>query len=168
MLNSAEEVPCVSDRSREIDQRIVDELRADPRQSNVAIGRTVGLSEGAVRRRVENLSEAGLIRFTVAVDPAFDGRAAQALLRLRCAPHLIDEVMAALSHMRELTTVYLCTGQFDITAVGQFGSTDELRSFATTRLGTIPGVVEMQSELILSTIEPSAAPKPPVAAEDDE
>lgn len=146
----------MSDRSKEVDQRIVEELRADPRQSNVAIGRKIGLSEGAVRRRVDNLAEAGSIRFTVMVDPAFDGLTAQALLRLRCAPHLIDEVMNALSTMAELRQVYLCTGQFDITAVGQFRSTDELRSFATTRLGAIPGVVEMQSELILATVEPGA------------
>lgn len=144
----------MSDRSKEVDERIVRELRADPRQSNVAIGRTVDLSEGAVRRRIDNLVATGHIRFTVVVDPVFEGLTSHALIRLRCAPHLIGEVMEALSGMPELETVYLCTGQFDITAVGHFGSTVALREFVTTRLGAIPGVVEMQSELVLETVRP--------------
>lgn len=148
----------MSDRSKELDERIVRALRADPRQSNVAIGRQVNLSEGAVRRRIDNLLAAGHLRFTVAVDPAFEGRAAHALTRLRCAPHLIGEVMEALSTMPELDTVYLCTGQFDITTVGHFSSTQELREFVTSRLGAIPGIVEMQSELVLETLHPAADP----------
>ncbi len=147
----------MSDRSRELDERILQELRDDPRQSNVAIGRKVELSEGAVRRRIDNLLAAGHLRFTVEVDPAFEGRTSHALTRLRCAPHLIGEVMDALAQMRELETVYLCTGQFDITTVGHFTSTQELREFVTSRLGAIPGVVEMQSELVLETVRPAAA-----------
>lgn len=145
----------MSDRSRELDERILRELRHDPRQSNVAIGRKVDLSEGAVRRRIDNLVTAGHLRFTVAVDPGFEGRTSHALTRLRCAPHLIGEVMSALARIPELETVYLCTGQFDITAIGHFTSTEEFREFVTSRLGAIPGVVEMQSELVLETLRPS-------------
>lgn len=146
----------MSDRSRELDERILRELRHDPRQSNVAIGRKVDLSEGAVRRRVDNLLAAGHLRFTVEVDPGFEGRTSHALTRLRCAPHLIGEVMSALAQIPELEAVYLCTGQFDITAIGHFASTEEFREFVTSRLGAIPGVVEMQSELVLETLRPSA------------
>lgn len=148
----------MSDRSKEIDARIVRALRADPRQGNVAIGRAVNLSEGAVRRRIDNLIASGLLRFTVAVDPSFDGLTSHALLRLRCAPHLIDEVMDALSDLTELDTIYLCTGQFDITALGSFHSTEDFREFVTTRVGAIPGVVELQSELVLATRRPGARP----------
>lgn len=148
----------MSDRSKEIDERIVRHLRADPRQSNVAIGRAVELSEGAVRRRVDNLLASGLIRFTVEVDPAFDGLTSSALMRLRCAPHLIDDVLAALAQLPELSAVYLCTGQFDVTAIGHFPSNEALREFVTSRLGAIPGVVEMQSELVLATLQPHSHP----------
>lgn len=148
----------MSDRSKEVDERIIAELRADPRQSNVSIGRAIDLSEGAVRRRVENLLATGVLRFTVEVDPAFEGLTAQALMRLRCAPHLIDEVMTALSELAELDTVYLCTGQFDITAIGRFTSTQAFRAFVTSQIGAIPGVVEMQSELVLATLKPNRDP----------
>lgn len=135
---------------------IVRELQADPRQSNVALGRKVQLSEGAVRRRIDGLVSNGHLRFTVQVDPAFDGLATQALLRLRCAPHLVDEVIETLKGMPELDTIFLCTGEFDITAVGRFASPEALRTFLTGRLGAVSGVVELQSELVLETVRSAA------------
>lgn len=145
----------MSDRSKEMDRRIVGELQRDARQSNVSLGRAVGLSEGAVRRRIDLLVSSGTLRFSAQVSPQFLGLTSHALLRIRCAPHLIDEVIAALAGMPELERVYHCTGQFDITAVAHFPSTRELREFTTTRLGAIEGVVEMQSELVLDMIEPA-------------
>jgi len=150
----------MSDRSKEMDRRIIRELTADARQSNVALGKAVGLTEGAVRRRIENLMASGTLRFRAEVDPAFLGLQSHALLRVRCAPHLIDDVIAAMRTMPELERIYLCTGQFDLTAVGHFESTEAFRDFAMTRLGAVEGVVEMQSELILDTIEPDPRPEP--------
>jgi len=143
----------VTSRSQSVDREIVAELCRDARQSNVAIARRVGLTEGAVRRRIDNLVAAGAIRFTAAVDPSFFGNDAHALLRIRCAPHLVDEVLGELSCVPELERLYLCTGPFDITAVGHFASTAALREFQLGRLGTIGGVVEIQSDVILQVVE---------------
>ncbi len=143
----------MTSRSQSVDREIVAELCRDARQSNVAIARRVGLTEGAVRRRIDNLVAAGAIRFTAAVDPSFFGNDAHALLRIRCAPHLVDEVLGELSCVPELERLYLCTGPFDITAVGHFASTAALREFQLGRLGTIGGVVEIQSDVILQVVE---------------
>lgn len=145
------------------DRRIIGELQRDARQSNVAIARRIGLTEGAVRRRVENLVASGVLRFVAVADPEFLGQEAHALLRIRCAPHLVDEVIAALREVPELERVYHCTGQFDLTAVAHFASTAMLREFTVHRVGAIAGIVELQSELILQTVDPI----PPTAAGDD-
>src|SRR5690606_38220824 len=87
----------MSGRSQDMERRIIQELRRDSRQSNVAIARTVGLTEGAVRRRIDLLVQAGTLRFTVEADQEFLGRPYHALLRIRCAPHQIDEVIADLA-----------------------------------------------------------------------
>lgn len=135
-----------------MDRRIIAELRRDARQSNVALARTVGLTEGAVRRRIDLLVSAGTLRFTVDADQEFLGRPYHALLRIRCAPHQIDEVINDLAYDDQLEHIYHCTGQFDLTALGHFGSTAEFRAFTTQRLGAIPGVVEVQSELVLRSV----------------
>lgn len=141
------------DRTRDTDRRIVAALRADARQSNVALAKQVGLTEGAVRRRIDNLVATGALRFVAVPDPQWLGTTTQALLRIRCAPHLIDEVLHELRTVPELERIYHCTGSFDITAVGHFESTATLREFTVSRVGTIPGIVELQSELILQTID---------------
>lgn len=151
-------VPVVSSRSHSVDREIVAELRRDARQSNVALAKRVGLTEGAVRRRIDNLLAAGTLQFTTSVDPAFFGNDAHALLRIRCAPHLVDEVLDELSRVPELERLYLCTGPFDITAVGHFASTTALREFQLGRLGSISGIVEIQSDVILQVVEPDIAP----------
>ena len=151
-----------------MDRRIIQELRRDSRQSNVAIARTVGLTEGAVRRRIDLLVQAGTLRFTVEADQEFLGRPYHALLRIRCAPDQIDEVIADLADEDDLDHIYHCTGQFDLTAVGHFRSTAEFRAFTTQRLGSIPGVVEVQSELVLRAVTVTPAELPRAVGEFEE
>lgn len=151
-----------------MDRRIIRELRRDARQSNVALARTVGLTEGAVRRRIDLLVAAGTLRFTVDADQEFLGRPYHALVRIRCAPDQIDDVIGDLAATDDLDHIFHCTGQFDLTAVGHFRSTAEFRSFTTQRLGAIPGVVEVQSELVLRSVPVMTAQRPRAVGEFEE
>ena len=45
----------------DISKRIIEQLQADGRQSYAAIGKAVGLSEAAVRQRVQRLHETGVV-----------------------------------------------------------------------------------------------------------
>ncbi|MDP2668013.1 MAG: AsnC family transcriptional regulator, partial [Nitrosopumilaceae archaeon] len=50
------------------DEKIIEFLRADSRESFVDIGKKLKLSESAVRRRVKNLVDSGIIKkFTVEI-----------------------------------------------------------------------------------------------------
>jgi DNA-binding Lrp family transcriptional regulator len=60
----------------EIDERIIGLLKENSRMTYVDIGNGVGLSEGAVRNRVQSLVSSGVIRrFTVEVTPSMRVRA---------------------------------------------------------------------------------------------
>ncbi|MCS6787705.1 MAG: AsnC family transcriptional regulator, partial [Aigarchaeota archaeon] len=52
----------------EKDRRLVEYLVRDARMPYKRLGELVGLSEGAVRKRVKRLRELGLLRFTAIVD----------------------------------------------------------------------------------------------------
>lgn len=53
-------------KDNELDQRILEILRMDSRKSFVDIGKELGLSESAIRRRIKNLIDDGSIsRFTI-------------------------------------------------------------------------------------------------------
>lgn len=131
------------------DQMIVRELQRDSRQSNVALAAKLGLSEGAVRRRIEKLVTDGHLRFMAIAEPAYMGHALHVMIRIQTEPDMTDEVIDRLVEMRELSYVYNCTGQFNITTVGYFRTSEDLRQFTTSKLGKLEGVVELRTVMIL-------------------
>src|SRR2546429_5422025 len=72
-------------RMDDVDRRIIALLGADARASYAEIGAQVSLSAPAVKRRVDRLRAAGVIRgFTAVIHPAAEGWAAVAVLLLFC------------------------------------------------------------------------------------
>src|SRR5580704_16373782 len=61
--------PVVTPALDEISKRIIEQLQADGRQSYAAIGKAVGLSEAAVRQRVQRLQETGVMQIVAVTDP---------------------------------------------------------------------------------------------------
>ena len=131
------------------DQMIIAELQRDARQSNVALAHKLGMSEGAIRRRIDRLVTEGHLRFIAVADPAYMGYALHAMIRIQTEPDRADEVIDELVAMDELSYVYNCTGQFNIATVGYFRTTEDLRAFTSDVLGKIAGVVELRTVIIL-------------------
>src|SRR3954454_8512689 len=72
-------------RVNTIDQRIVSCLLANARSSYAEIGKVVGLSAPAVKRRVDRLLETGILRgFTAVVDPEALGWGTEAFVEVTC------------------------------------------------------------------------------------
>ncbi len=95
------------------DKKIVSVLKENSRLAFVEIGKKVGLSEAAVRRRVKRLSESGYLkRFTVELDQAMG---AKALTFIAVSPTVpIPEVSKSLKKLDGVEGVYEITGEYDI------------------------------------------------------
>lgn len=95
------------------DKKIVSVLKENSRLTFVEIGKIVGLSEAAVRRRMKRLSESGYLkRFTVEVDQAMG---AKALTFIAVSPNVpIPEVSKFLQKLDGVEGVYEITGEYDI------------------------------------------------------
>ena len=59
---------------------IIEQLQADGRRSYAAIGQAVGLSEAAVRQRVQKLVDSGVMQIVAVTDPMQTGFARQAMV----------------------------------------------------------------------------------------
>jgi DNA-binding Lrp family transcriptional regulator len=96
----------------EIDRKIIEILRADARMSNEKLGKKVGLSEPAARRRVANLVSRGVIRrFTIDVE---EGGGIQALVYISTSPHASsDKVAKALASEAGIGSVWEVSGDMD-------------------------------------------------------
>ena len=139
----------------EIDRQLIRELQSDARQSNVALAQKVGLTEGAVRRRIDNLLKTGEFRIVAIGDPELLGLRTHAVIGIRADMNRLEELTAELSAMRELSYVYETTGQYDIMIVGFFASNEQLREFLTRKLAKVEGVISSDTFLVMRTVKRS-------------
>ncbi len=139
----------------DIDRRLMRELQSDARISNAALSRLVNLTEGAVRRRIDNLVKGGALRIVGVSDPNALGLRTHAVIGMRIAADRVEPLLAEFSQMREFSYVYQTIGQFDIMAVGFFPSNERMREFLMHTLAPIDGVLETQTFLIMKTAKRS-------------
>jgi Lrp/AsnC family transcriptional regulator for asnA, asnC and gidA len=97
----------------DISKRIIEQLQADGRQSYASIGKAVGLSEAAVRQRVQRLQEAGVMQIVAVTDPLTLGFRRQAMIGLKCDGDL-EKVADDLAAMEEIDYVVITAGSFDL------------------------------------------------------
>ena len=98
------------------DNRILKILKSDGRAGYGAIGEKVGLSEGAVRKRIKALVDTSVIRkFTVKIGVA---EGAEAITLLATNPSFpTQEVTKKIRQIPNVETVYEVTGEYDIITV---------------------------------------------------
>lgn len=97
------------------DNRILELLVADARRSASEIGRLVGLSPPAAKRRIDRLEAVGLIRgYTALLDHVGLGQQVEAFIELRFAPATqVSDIDSAVSHLSELVESFTLAGEPD-------------------------------------------------------
>lgn len=131
-----------------VSKAIVTELQADGRRSYAEIGKTVGLSEAAVRQRVQKLTESGVMQIVAVTDPMQLGFTRQAMLGIRVAGDT-REVADVLAGLDEVDYVVLTAGTFDVLAEVICENDDDLLDLLNTRIRGIPGVVSTETFVYL-------------------
>lgn len=97
----------------EISKQIIEQLQADGRKPYAAIGKAVGLSEAAVRQRVQRLLDGGVMQIVAVTDPLTLGFHRQAMIGIKCEGDL-ETVADELSAIQEIDYVVLTAGSVDI------------------------------------------------------
>ncbi len=97
----------------DVSKRIVELLQEDGRQPFVTIAREVGLSEAAVRQRVQKLIDGDVMQIVAVTDPLQVGFTRQAMVGVR-VPGDVREVADALCAMPEVSYVVTTAGSFDL------------------------------------------------------
>ena len=123
----------------DVAKRIIELLQEDGRQSYAAIAKAVGLSEAAVRQRVQRLLDAEVMQIVAVTDPIQVGFRRQAMIGIRAEGDLI-ELGEALSAMPEVDYVVTTAGSFDILAEVVCEDDDHLLDLLTHRIRTLRGV----------------------------
>jgi Lrp/AsnC family transcriptional regulator, regulator for asnA, asnC and gidA len=132
------------------DEKIVQLLRDDSRKSFVDIGDQIGLSESAVRRRVKNLMDSGLIkRFTIEIGT--DNKTS-AITFVSVDSHMeTDIICARLMELDGVEVIYEITGQYDIAVIIAAPTIAEINK-CVDNLRKIEGVSDTNTVIVLRTI----------------
>tara|TARA_B100002049_G_scaffold152489_1_gene113672 strand:+ start:80 stop:499 length:420 start_codon:yes stop_codon:yes gene_type:complete len=133
-----------------IDEKILEFLQKDSRESFVEIGKKLKMSESAVRRRVKNMVDNGIIeKFTVQVGEA-NSTSAIVLISVDSSVDTA-KVSTKLTKLSDVKTVYEITGQYDICVIIRAQNITEINK-CIDDLRKIPGVIDTNTVIILRTI----------------
>lgn len=132
----------------EVSKAIVSQLQEDGRRSYAAIGKEVGLSEAAVRQRVQRLIDGGVMQVVAVTDPIELGFARQAMLGIRARGEL-EPIADALAAMDEVDYVVITAGSFDLLIEIVAESDEHLLEIVSSRIRTLPGIVATETFMYL-------------------
>ena len=132
----------------DVSKSIIEELQQDGRRSYAAIGKVVGLSEAAVRQRVQRLVDSGVMQVVAVTDPLQLGFARQAMIGIRARGPL-EPIADALAALDEVDYVVITAGSYDLLVEVVCASDEELLSVLSCKIRTIENVVSTEAFMYL-------------------
>ena len=132
----------------DVSKAIIEQLQADGRRSYAEIGKAVGLSEAAVRQRVQKLTDSGVMQIVAVTDPLQLGFYRQAMIGLKVSgdTRIVADALAAIP---AVDYVVLTAGTFDIMAEVVCESDDDLISLLNSQIRHLEGVISTETFVYL-------------------
>jgi Lrp/AsnC family transcriptional regulator for asnA, asnC and gidA len=131
-----------------VNKAIVEELQQDGRRTYGSIAEAVGLSEAAVRQRVQKMREAGVIQIVAVTDPLQIGFRSQAMVGVRADgdARVVAERLAAVP---DINYVVMCAGSFDVLVELVCEDEDAILALVNGVIRQIPGVRDTEMFMYL-------------------
>jgi Lrp/AsnC family transcriptional regulator for asnA, asnC and gidA len=123
----------------EIDKAIIRELQVDGRTAYAKLGPAVGLSQAAVRQRVQRLIESGVMQVVAVTDPLTLGFGLQAMVGVTVDGDL-RRAAAELAKIDEVAYVVVTSGRFDLLVEVVCRDNEQLLALVNDVVRAIPGV----------------------------
>jgi Lrp/AsnC family leucine-responsive transcriptional regulator len=146
-----------------IDRRIVAELQADARLTNVELAERVGLSPSPCLRRVKRLEREGYIEgYRAALRRDRVGLGFSVFLAVKIDGHANERALEfedAVSAMPEVIACHLVSGEADYLLEVVVPDLEHYQRFLVGRLLNLPIVREVRSNIAIQTVK-AGAPLP--------
>lgn len=135
----------------DLDKAIIRHLQVDGRMPYSKLGPAVGLSQAAVRQRVQRLLEKGAMQVVAVTDPVTLGFAVQAMIGIGVEGN-VKAVADALSAVHEVEYVVITAGRFDLLVEVVCKDMHELFDLVNDRIRPVNGVrsTEIFTYLVLA------------------
>jgi Lrp/AsnC family transcriptional regulator for asnA, asnC and gidA len=132
----------------DVNKRIIEQLQKDGRMSYAALAKVVGLSEAAVRQRVQRMLDAGVMQIVAVTDPLTLGFTRQVMIGLKVEGDM-RSVAEKVAKIPEVDYVVICAGAYDLLAEMVCTDDDHLLSLLNDQIRTISGVAATETFVYL-------------------
>lgn len=132
----------------EVNKKIIEALQRDGRMSYAALAKVVGLSEAAVRQRMQRMLDSDVMQIVAVTDPLRLGFNRQVMIGLRVEGDL-RPVADALAGLPEVDYVVICAGAYDLLAEMVCTDDDHLFTLLNDKIRVIPGVTVTETFVYL-------------------
>ncbi|MDC7223073.1 MAG: Lrp/AsnC family transcriptional regulator [Spirochaetales bacterium] len=135
----------------DLDWKIIDILREED-QSNNAVARQLGISEGTVRQRLKRLKEADILTIRAQINPEVleDQQLAMVGITIQESCYLKERV-EEISALPSVLSASITSGRYDIIAEVLSESNHGLVEFLTDQLSGIKGIQSTETFVILKS-----------------
>lgn len=136
----------------ETSKAIIEQLQEDGRRAYSTIGKAVGLSEAAVRQRVQKLVDTEVMQIVAVTDPMQLGFARQAMIAISTSGDT-EAIADELAKIEEVDYVVVTAGSCDIIVEVVVEDDAHLLRLTNGRIRTIDGVTRTESFLYLKLVK---------------
>ena len=132
----------------EVNKQIIEQLQRDGRLSYAALAKIVGLSEAAVRQRVQRLLDTGVMQIVAVTDPLTLGFARQAMIGIKVNGDM-RSVANKLAEIPEVDYVVICAGSYDLLVELVCTDDEHLLDLLNDKIRTVKGVAATETFMYL-------------------
>ena len=119
---------------------------------NNTIALELGVSEGTVRSRLKKLKEAGILQIRALINPDVLENKQLVIVAMRVAESkLLDRKAEELSHLKNVLSVSIASGRYDLIAEVLLDSNRGLVHFLTEELSKVEGILASESFIMLKS-----------------
>jgi len=123
----------------DVSKAIIEQLQNDGRRSYAEIGKAVGLSEAAVRQRVQKLTDSGVMQIVAVTDPLQLGFFRQAMIGIQVSGDT-TAIAEQIGKLPAVDYLVLTAGSFDLLVEVVCENDDDLIDLLNRDIRGIPGV----------------------------
>jgi len=147
-----------------LDFKIIRYLNEDARVSSAHLARELNLSERTIRHRINRLIEGDVIKTVAVVNPIIFGY--NLVVDILCEVSIEDRdaVIETVRHLPEVSYLAFSTGDQDFSFQALFKNSEDMHSFITQRLYSIPGIRRTRTVLVPRIVKDAYQWLPPAEA----
>lgn len=131
------------------DRAIIAQLQYDGRKPFTEIAAELGVTEGAVRRRVKRMVDAKVLQIVGVVEPQYLGQQSAGMIGVNVQAGKIEAAAQQIAHFPEVSYLFMASGGYDLFVEVYCRDREHFVSFLNDELQMVPGVQRTETYMIL-------------------